>query len=593
MIFSSPVQYRDAPDDLSLVQFILDASHPSRPLRKPTSPWLIENHTGTTWFAEDIRSRVYGLANSLSIRWDLKENDVACVYSPNHMGNFVPTPTRFILKQRGPEYPIAVWACHRLGVVVTPANPNFTVDELVYQLQATGARVLFTHPDSLSGAKAAAEIVGLDPAAIILFEDISSQDIPHGHPVVAQLVKAGLEQPTHYLEAKLRPGEGRTKLALLCFSSGTTGKPKAVALPHFAIISCILQLALAQNINGRNAEKGRYRSGDVAIGVLPFFHIYGMVANLHWAIFCGMSVVVHGKFDFEEMLKSIERYRINTLFLVPPHVVLLSKHSAVKRYDLSSVRSCSAGAAPISQELTAEFYRALPNSRLIQIYGMTETSTAISMQPPGDTPTPGSAGCLVPGMVAKIVKLDGTLSTHDEPGELWVKGPQVALRYLNNDKATKETFTDGWLRTGDEVIINKKGELFVVDRIKEILKVRGFQVAPAELEGHLLNHPYVADCAVVGIPNDFSGEVPMAFVTLSEEAKKLADSGNEQVDHIKATIEKHVSDTKIRYKWLEGGVEFMDTIPRNPSGKLLRRLLRDQAKERVHNREAKATRSKL
>ncbi|KZS98388.1 acetyl-CoA synthetase-like protein [Sistotremastrum niveocremeum HHB9708] len=573
MIFTAPgPTYHDAPDDISLAQFMLDVDHPYRPLRKAASPWLIDNHTGVAWSAEDIRSRVHGLANSLKLGWPLKEDDVACIYSPNHM-----------------EYPIAIWACHRLGMIVSPANPNYTTEELVYQLQATNARILFTHPDSLPEAKTAAQIVGLEHTSIILLEDLPPRDISHGHPVVDQLVKQGLDKPPLYVQAPLRPGEGRTKLALLCFSSGTTGKPKAVALPHFAIISCILQMSLSQNVNNPNSENQRYRSGDMAIGVLPFFHIYGLVANVNWAIFCGMSVVVHSRFDFKEMLRSIERYRINILFLVPPHVVLFSKHPAVKEYDLSSVRACNAGAAPISQELTGEFYRALPNARLCQGYGLTETSTSVSLATTTSyAGTPGSAGRLIPGTIAKIVKPDGTLAGYNDAGELWVKGPQNALCYLNNEKATKETFVDGWCRTGDEVTINEKGDIFVIDRIKEIFKVRGFQVAPAELEGHLLKHPYVADCAVVGMPDEFSGELPMAFVMLSEEAKSLVASSLEEVDRITASIKKHVSDAKVRYKWLEGGVEFVDAIPKNPSGKLLRRVLRDRAREISRTRDAGA-----
>jgi len=153
----------------------------------------------------------------------------------------------------------------------------------------------------------------------------------------------------------------------------------------------------------------------------------------------------------------------------------------------------------------------------------------------------------------------------------------MALRYLNNEKATAETFVDGWVRTGDEVIIDKNNDLFIVDRLKEILKVRGFQVAPAELEGHLLSHPDVADTCVVGVPDDFSGEVPLAFVVLSADAAKRASASEAAAAKIKASISKHVADHKTAYKRLAGGVEFIDAIPKNPSGKLLRRVLRDKA----------------
>ncbi|KAG8707022.1 hypothetical protein FRC11_007756 [Ceratobasidium sp. 423] len=220
----------------------------------------------------------------------------------------------------------------------------------------------------------------------------------------------------------------------------------------------------------------------------------------------------------------------------------------------------------------------VPNLSVGQGYGMTETATTVLMAPlehMGTGGVPGSAGRILPDTVAKVVKADGTLAGFDEPGELVVKGPQMALRYSNNEQATKETFVNGWVHTGDEVVINKDGDVFIVDRLKEILKVRGFQVAPAELEGFLLDHPLVADVGVVGFPDEYSGEIPLAFIALSEEAKK---SGKSQ-DTLRKELTKFVADNKIRYKWLEGGIVFVDAVPKNPSGKILRRMLRDQAKK--------------
>jgi len=180
--------------------------------------------------------------------------------------------------------------------------------------------------------------------------------------------------------------------------------------------------------------------------------------------------------------------------------------------------------------------------------------------------------------VARIIKADGTFGRHGERGELVVRTPAAALRYVNDEQATKETFVDGWVRTGDEVIIDENHDVFVVDRIKEIMKVRGFQVAPAELEGHLLDHPYVSDVCVVGVPDEFSGEVPMAFVVPSSEARELIEVGPQGVLEAGETLCKHVSDAKVAYKRLAGGVEFVDSIPKNASGKLLRRSMREKAK---------------
>jgi len=216
---------------------------------------------------------------------------------------------------------------------------------------------------------------------------------------------------------------------------------------------------------------------------------------------------------------------------------------------------------------------------------MTETSTTVIMNPlECENGVLGSAGRLLSGVQAKIITPEGKHAKKGEPGEIYVKSPSNALNYANNAEATKETFIDGWVRTGDEVVIDDEGNFFVTDRIKEIFKVKGFQVAPAELEGHILEHQDVADCAVIGIPDAYSGDVPMAYITLNVDAARRAAMDPAETEKIKASIKKHVSDHKVRYKHLDGGVEFIDVIPKNPSGKLLRRVLRDKAKELMARR---------
>jgi len=266
--------------------------------------------------------------------------------------------------------------------------------------------------------------------------------------------------------------------------------------------------------------------------------------------------------------------------LVPPMIVMLCKHPAAQDYDLSNVRNIMVGAAPLSSELTKQLVRKLPYSNVFQGYGLTETSTTVTMGAlTQKVSTLGSAGRLIPGVIARVIKSDGSYGTFGEEGELVIKSPSNALRYSNNEEATKETFIDGWVRTGDKAFINEKYEVFVVDRLKEIMKVRGFQVAPAELEGYLLDHAFVADVCVVGVPDEFSGELPFAFIVPDPQAAQLIKKGEKEIAKVKAAIAKHVSDTKVPYKHLAGGIEFIDVIPKNPSGKLLRRLLRDKAKE--------------
>ncbi|KAJ3512385.1 hypothetical protein NLJ89_g3551 [Agrocybe chaxingu] len=498
------------PDDVTIPQFMFDTRHEIRPQGKEV-PWLIQDETGRRFSGAELRQRVDALANALSIRG---------------------------------------------------ANPDFTSSELLYQLQETNASVIFVHPDSLPIAVVAAREAGLPKDRIILFDTSSiSKEMPDSYGTVERLLEFGLSNKKTYSERKLVPGEGRTKLAFLSFSSGTTGRPKAVAIPHFALIANVIQIAIHNRVHEDycDYEDRRYRPGDVAIGVLPLYHIYGLVINLHFILFAGLSLVVIPKFNFVEMLKSIVRHRISHLMLVPPQVVLICKHSAVKDYDLRQhIRMIMCGAAPLSHELNQQLFEMFPKAQIGQAYG---------------------SGQLLPGTVARVVKQDGSLAGYDEAGELVIKTPSVALGYANNAQATKETFIEGWVKTGDEVKISRDGEVVVLDRLKEIMKVKGFQVAPAELEGCLLDHPDVDNACVVGVPDDYSGEVPLAFVVLTPSAAKQAAKDPATAEQIKGSITQHVAENKVHYKHLAGGVELVDAIPISPSGKLLRRVLRDRAKE--------------
>ncbi|KAL7284581.1 hypothetical protein ACG7TL_001874 [Trametes sanguinea] len=547
------------PDDLTIPQFLLDAHHPSRPLLKKTQPWLIEELTGREIGSDELRARTFGLANALRIRWNISSDDVVCIFGPNHV-----------------DYPVAIWATHRLGAIVTGANPAYTAEELVYQLTTTKARVLIAHPGSLSVALEAARGAGLPADRVVVFDAVPGAQNVTVHELIAQ----GLEYTQQFAEPRLKPGEGKRKLAFLSFSSGTTGRPKAVMIPHYSVIANVVQMAHVTKAKdeSRPLDLQRYKPGSVGLAVLPFYHIYGLVVVMHFSLFIGTTLVVVQKFNFEQFLDSIQRYRVTHLCLVPPMVVLLCKHPAAKKYDLSSVRVLMSGAAPLSAELTNQLSALLPNSWIGQAYGMTETCTAVTW-PPVDRRlgSLGSGGVLLPGCIARVVKPDGSLAGIGETGELVITGPSMALGYMNNPQATAETFKDGWVVTGDEVYFNEQKEIFVVDRIKELIKVRGYQVPPAELEGLLLDHKDVGDVCVVGIPDEYSGELPLAFVVPSAEAEARMNADPAAADTVRKEIMKHVADHKTSYKHLVG-VEFIDAIPKNPSGKLLRRFLRDRAK---------------
>ncbi|KAF7965524.1 hypothetical protein HWV62_43070 [Athelia sp. TMB] len=529
------------PDDVSVAQFILDKHHPRRPVRPAHTPWLIDDVTGRKVFYEEV----------------------ACIFSPNDV-----------------DYPVAVWATHRLGGAVSTANPSYTPPELAYQLTAIKTALLLTHPAVLPTALAAAQDAGLPRDRIVLLR--RQPDSPPDLAALDELVAWGLASAAApYTEYAMRAGEPRTKVGFYCFSSGTTGRPKAVAISHYALIANVIQAAAMTRLGDPAVpeEERRYRPGDIASGILPLFHIYGLVVNLHQLLFSGMAVVLMPKFAFEPFLASIAAQRITHLLLVPPMIVLLCKHPAAGKYDLSSVRAVWSGAAPLSREIVALLEKRLPGAMIGQGYGMTETATTVSSMRLGQRVTNGGAGALIPGVRARVVKADGTLAKVGETGELVVTGPSMALRYANNEQATKDTFVDGWVRTGDEVRFDEHGELWIVDRLKELIKVRGFQVAPAELEGHLLDHPAVADACVVPVPDEYSGEVPLAFVVPAPAVRARIAADPAYAAQVKGELCKSVEGAKTRYKWLAGGVEFVEEIPKTTSGKLLRRVLRDRARE--------------
>ncbi|KAL1948462.1 hypothetical protein VTO73DRAFT_12537 [Trametes versicolor] len=559
-IHGSDAPLAHIPDDLTISQFILDTQHPLRPVPNPEQPWFIDETTGREIKLKELRARISGLANAMKVRWNIGEDDVVCIFSPNHV-----------------DYGAAIWATHQLGSIVTTANPSYTAEEVAYQLEATKAKLIIVHPLNLSVALDAARIVGLPAGRVVLFDPVPGSSQAN----VQDLVTEGLKGPLRFTERRLKPGEAKKKLALFCFSSGTTGKPKAVMISHYSIIANMVQVAQFLRLTDKTLppEQVAYRPGSVTLSVLPFFHVYGLHVILFGSLFFGSTIVVTQKFNLEQMLKSIQRYRITHLFLVPPMVVLLCKSPIVKNYDLSSAYFLMVGAAPLSADLTEQLVRILPHAPFIgQGYGMTELATSVAhLRLDMKIGTPGNSGMLLPGIVARVVKQDGTLAGYNELGELLLKSPSMSLGYLNNPTATAETFTDGWLHTGDEVMINEQKEVFVVDRIKELIKVRGFQVAPAELEGHLLEHADVVDACVVGIPDQYSGELPYAYVVPSPDAQARIARGPAEEGQVRTAILQHVVDHKVYYKRL-AGIEFLPAIPKNPSGKLLRRVLREQAK---------------
>jgi acyl-CoA synthetase (AMP-forming)/AMP-acid ligase II len=344
-----------------------------------------------------------------------------------------------------------------------------------------------------------------------------------------------------------------TDLALLPYSSGTSGLSKGVMLTHRACVANVLQMQAA-------FPSG---PGDRALAVAPFFHAtgFGCVANV--TLHGGGTVVTMPRFDVERFLGLIETHRITNLIVVPPIVLALAKHPAVDRFDVSSLRWVGCGAAPLGAELQQACARRLGRP-VLQGYGMTELTALIAICPMDRPTPPGSVGLLVPGVRARVVDLaTGVDLGPGETGELLLRGPALMAGYSDDPAATAATVdAQGWLHTGDIARIEPDGALYITDRVKELIKVKGFQVAPAELEAVLRTHPAITEAAVVPIPDERAGERPKAFVVRA---------GRIDADEITAYVAERVAPHKRL-----GAVEFIDAIPTSPTGKTLRRLLRER-----------------
>ena len=436
-----------------------------------------------------------------------------------------------------PEYAIVFHGVAVTGAAVTTINPTYGAKEVRHQLQDAGAKILFTVAMFADTAQAAVEGTGVDEIVII------DSAVP-GTTAMAEIFGDPIEQ------VPLHP---ETHTVVLPYSSGTTGLPKGVMLSHKNLVANIQQCIHAI----------RYQDNEVALAALPFFHIYGMQVLMNGLICNGVMTVTMPRFDMVEALEAVQSLGITRFFAVPPIVIGLANAPIVDQYNTSSIRQVFSGAAPLGAELAALASKRL-GCEVVQGFGMTELSPVSHSTVEGDY-RPGTSGVTVSNTESRIVEPD---TGEDQPigkrGELWVRGPQVMLGYLNRPEATAETIDDdGWLHTGDIGIIDEHGHMSIVDRMKELIKFKGFQVAPAELEALLITHPKVADVAVIGIPDDEAGELPKAFITVPPGESVTLEE-----------IQSLVSENLVSYKQIRS-LEVIDAIPKSASGKILRKDLRN------------------
>jgi acyl-CoA synthetase (AMP-forming)/AMP-acid ligase II len=520
--------------NLSVPEFVLAAGK-----ENPETPALIDGLKGDTITHGQLAAYVDRVAANLHAR-GLRKGDVVAVFCPNT-----------------PWYPVVFHGIAAAGCVMSPINSLYTPHEIAFQLKDSGAKILITISLFLDRAKEAAESSPVDEIIVL--------DGAEGHANLFDLL--GEEAPS--VSVDIDPAND---LVTLPYSSGTTGLPKGVMLTHRNLVANVAQTRPLIDL----------QDGEKIIAVLPFFHIYGLTVLMNQGLQWGATVVTLPRFELEDFLRTIQDYKITRAFVAPPILVAFAKHPMIDQYDLSSLRSILSGAAPLDEQLAKTVEQRLRKGAdtgvtVAQGYGMTELSPVSHTtpdeghEPPGsegyEVPK-GSVGFAIPNTECRLVDPStGEDAAEGERGELWIRGPQVMKGYLNNEEATRDTVdADGWLHTGDVAIVDAHGVYTVVDRVKELIKYKGYQVAPAELEAVLLGHPEIADAAVIGMPDKESGEeLPKAFVVRSPGSELTEEAVMSYM------AEKVAPHKKIRF------VEFIDTVPKSAAGKILRKDLKARA----------------
>jgi len=499
---------------------------------------LIDSTTGRQTSYREMVARIDSFAGALAAR-GLGVGDVVGLLAPNSSA-----------------FAVAFHGILRAGVTATTINALFTAKDIAKQLTDSRAAMLITVSALAPQAAEAVAMVGLDAENLVVLDGPGRA--ADGHPNAVELLDGNPAPP----EVTFAPS---SHLAALPYSSGTTGNPKGVMLTHRNLVANVAQI---RPLHGMVPD-------DVVLAVLPFFHIYGMTVLLNAALHARARLVIMPSFDLAKFLGNIAEHRATIAFSAPPVAVALAKHPMVDEHDLSSLKVVMSGAAPLDADLGRAVAERL-GCRVVQGYGMSELSPVSHITPFDagkhdmhvDAPL-SSVGWTVSNAVSKIVdpETGDDINPPEEglsaTGELWFKGPNVMAGYLNNDDATRSTIDDeGWLHTGDLAQVDAHGCVYIVDRLKELIKYKGYQVPPAELEAVLLGHPGIADAAVIGVPDDEGEEVPKAYVVKQPDAELTED---EVIEFVAGQVAPY---KKVRR------VQFIDAIPKSASGKILRKDLR-------------------
>eukprot|EP00253_Pinus_taeda_P005999 PITA_05999 len=493
-------------------------------------PFLIEGSTGKIYSYGQVHLIAHKIASGLA-KLGLKQGEVVMLLVPNCA-----------------EFVFLFLGTSIRGAILTPANPLYTAREVANQANSSGARIIVTlasYVEKLSDLKKQNLIV----------ITIDRDDPPPGCLHISVLTEADEKKCP---SVHIRPDD----VVALPYSSGTTGLPKGVMLTHKSLVSTV-----SQQVDGENPNYYLHQ-GDVCLCLLPLYHIYSLVTIFLCSLKAGAALVIMQKFNIGVVLEYIQKHRITVVPLVPPAVSDISKTPLVLNYDVSSVRRFVSGGSPIlDHEVGKRLRDRFPNASYGQGYGMTEANALAMSLAFAKKPfpvKPNSCGTVVRNSRMKIIDLEtGQSLPHNQKGEICIRGPQIMKGYINDPEATRKTIDEeGWLHTGDIGFIDSNEEIFMTDRLKELIKYKGYQVAPAEIEGILQSHPSIADAAVTREEQAAVGEIPIAFVVKANGA----EISEEEIKHF-------VAKRVVFYKKLHK-IYFVNVIPKSPSGKILRNNLK-------------------
>ncbi|KAI9730887.1 MAG: hypothetical protein M1834_005605 [Cirrosporium novae-zelandiae] len=557
--------------DTSLPSYLFTS--PTHPL--PTTPKFIDANRPHTHVLSTADFRLWSKRFAAGMQMSgLEPGDRVLLFSGNNL-----------------FFPVAFMGIVMAGGVFTGANPGYTSRELASQLGDSGARWLICSKGSLETGIQAAEMVGLGKGNVFVFDDGvfdgptndggSEREEWRGCRYWGELI-ASVEDGERFRWEEFKTRGDANRTLALNYSSGTTGKPKGVEITHRNYIANTCQMVYHSTGDPNCEARNKHLRW---ICFLPMYHAMAQTIFIANATMRQIPVYIMPKFDFLKMLEYIQKYRITELTLVPPIAVALAKHPIVRKFDLSSVEKVGSGAAPLSGEVCEEFESLWEKGKINvrQGYGMTECTCSLMGWHPDEIAKGSAVGELNPNCEAKIMDDDGkTELGRGQRGELWMRGPNVMKGYWRNPEATRETLTkDGWLKSGDIAVVDEDGKFHIVDRKKELIKVKGNQVAPAELEAVLLENHAVADAAVVGVTIN-GEEYPRAYIVLKgEEEHNKAKTKTETTAAAAQSIIKFMSEKVSKTKQITGGIVFVDNIPKTPSGKILRKVIRERAKREV------------